>query len=162
MVWINDHSYSHGAAQCSWGGVKDSGLGRSHSKFGLYECVNIKHVAWEPGLVRDFWWQPYDEDLGTALRSSARILYGRGGDPGQGAARGTRPADPGRDEDAAKKPLSAAASAQRRSPSTSTYGRGWLIPPPSTRKRSKYSTQSACIASRRSGSSESASALVGP
>ena len=78
MVWINDHSYSHGAAQCSWGGVKDSGLGRSHSKFGFYECVNIKHVAWEPGLVRDFWWQPYDENLGTALRSSARILYGRG------------------------------------------------------------------------------------
>ena len=78
MVWINDHSYSHGAMQCSWGGVKDSGLGRSHSKFGLYECANIKHVAWEPGLTRDFWWQPYDDDLGTALRSSARLLYGRG------------------------------------------------------------------------------------
>ena len=39
MVWINDHSYTHGALQCSWGGVKDSGLGRSHSKFGFYECV---------------------------------------------------------------------------------------------------------------------------
>ena len=81
MVWINDHSYSHGACQCSWGGVKDSGLGRSHSKFGFYECVNVKHVAWEPGLTRDFWWQPYDETLGDALRSSARLLYGRNGDP---------------------------------------------------------------------------------
>jgi acyl-CoA reductase-like NAD-dependent aldehyde dehydrogenase len=79
MVWINDHSYSHGACQCSWGGVKESGLGRSHSKFGFYECVNIKLVAWEPGRVRDFWWQPYDETLGTALRSSARLLYGRNG-----------------------------------------------------------------------------------
>jgi acyl-CoA reductase-like NAD-dependent aldehyde dehydrogenase len=79
MVWINDHSYSHGAAQTSWGGVKESGLGRSHSKFGFYECVNIKHVAWEPGYTRDMWWQPYDRDLGTALRSSARILYGRNG-----------------------------------------------------------------------------------
>jgi succinate-semialdehyde dehydrogenase/glutarate-semialdehyde dehydrogenase len=79
MVWINDHSYSHGAAQCSWGGVKESGLGRSHSKFGFYECVNVKLVAWEPGLTRDFWWQPYDETLGTALRSSARLLYGRNG-----------------------------------------------------------------------------------
>jgi acyl-CoA reductase-like NAD-dependent aldehyde dehydrogenase len=78
MVWINDHSYSHGAMQCSWGGVKESGLGRSHSKFGLYECVNVKLVSWEPGLTRDFWWQPYDGDLGTALRSSARLLYGRG------------------------------------------------------------------------------------
>ena len=79
MVWINDHSYSHGALQCSWGGVKESGLGRSHSKFGFYECVNVKLVAWEPGLTRDFWWQPYDRTLGTALRSSARLLYGRNG-----------------------------------------------------------------------------------
>jgi acyl-CoA reductase-like NAD-dependent aldehyde dehydrogenase len=78
MVWINDHSYSHGAMQCSWGGVKESGLGRSHSKFGLYECVNVKLVSWEPGLTRDLWWQPYDRDLGTALRSSVRLLYGRG------------------------------------------------------------------------------------
>ena len=66
MVWINDHSYTHAACQCSWGGVKDSGLGRSHSKFGFYECVDVKLVAWEPGLTRDFWWQPYDRTLGEA------------------------------------------------------------------------------------------------
>ena len=35
MVWINDHMFSHGACQCAWGGVKESGLGRTHSKFGL-------------------------------------------------------------------------------------------------------------------------------
>ena len=79
MVWINDHSFSHGACQCAWGGVKDSGLGRSHSKFGFYECVNIKLVSWEPGWTRDFWWQPYDRDLGQAIRSSAQLLYGRNG-----------------------------------------------------------------------------------
>jgi succinate-semialdehyde dehydrogenase/glutarate-semialdehyde dehydrogenase len=78
MVWVNDHSFSHGACQCSWGGVKDSGLGRSHSKFGFYECVNIKMNAWEPGLTRDFWWHPYDQTLGDAVRASARILYGKG------------------------------------------------------------------------------------
>jgi succinate-semialdehyde dehydrogenase/glutarate-semialdehyde dehydrogenase len=79
MVWINDHSYSHGACQCSWGGVKESGVGRTHSKFGFYECVNIKLVAWEPGLTRDFWWQPYDRTLGDAVRASARLVYGRNG-----------------------------------------------------------------------------------
>ena len=79
MVWINDHSYSHGACQCSWGGVKDSGLGRSHSKFGFYECVEIKLVSWEPGVTRDFWWQPYDRTLGEAVRATARLLYGRDG-----------------------------------------------------------------------------------
>ena len=79
MVWINDHSYSHGACQCSWGGVKESGLGRSHSKFGFYECANVKLVSWEPSRMRDAWWHPYDEVLGKAIRSSARILYGKDG-----------------------------------------------------------------------------------
>jgi succinate-semialdehyde dehydrogenase/glutarate-semialdehyde dehydrogenase len=77
MVWINDHMFSHGACQCSWGGVKESGLGRTHSKFGLYECVNIKLRVWEPSTVRNAWWHPYDETLGQALRQTATILYGR-------------------------------------------------------------------------------------
>ena len=77
MVWINDHMFSHGACQCSWGGVKASGLGRTHSKFGLYECVNIKLRVWEPSAVRNPWWHPYDETLGLALKQAAAILYGR-------------------------------------------------------------------------------------
>jgi succinate-semialdehyde dehydrogenase/glutarate-semialdehyde dehydrogenase len=77
MVWINDHMFSHGACQCSWGGVKESGLGRTHSKFGLYECVNVKLRVWEPSRIRDPWWHPYDETLGRALSHTASILYGR-------------------------------------------------------------------------------------
>ncbi|MGI8903932.1 MAG: aldehyde dehydrogenase family protein [Solirubrobacteraceae bacterium] len=77
MVWINDHMFSHGACQCPWGGVKDSGVGRTHSKLGLHECVNIKLRVWEPSRIRDPWWHPYDETLGKALRQTARILYGR-------------------------------------------------------------------------------------
>jgi succinate-semialdehyde dehydrogenase/glutarate-semialdehyde dehydrogenase len=77
MVWINDHMFSHGACQCSWGGVKESGLGRTHSKFGLYECVNVKLRVWESSTIRDPWWHPYDETLGNALRQAAVILYGR-------------------------------------------------------------------------------------
>jgi succinate-semialdehyde dehydrogenase/glutarate-semialdehyde dehydrogenase len=80
MVWINDHMFSHGACSCSWGGVKESGLGRSHSKFGLWECVNIKLVTWEPSRTRDFWWHPYDDSLGKAMSASARLLYGRDAD----------------------------------------------------------------------------------
>jgi acyl-CoA reductase-like NAD-dependent aldehyde dehydrogenase len=77
MVWINDHMFSHGACQCAWGGVKDSGLGRTHSRFGLYECVNVKLRVWEPSTVRDPWWHPYDETLGRALKQTASVLYGR-------------------------------------------------------------------------------------
>jgi len=80
MVWINDHAYTHAAIQTAWGGVKDSGLGRSHSKFGFYECVEIKTVAWSSSpRSRDFWWYPYDETLGEAVRASAGLLYGGAG-----------------------------------------------------------------------------------
>jgi Aldehyde dehydrogenase family len=91
MVWVNDHSFTHGACQCSWGGVKDSGLGRSHSKFGFYECVNVKLMTWEPGLTRDFWWHPYDRTLGDAVRASAKLVYGRKGDRWTGLREGLRP-----------------------------------------------------------------------
>src|SRR2546421_2904392 len=83
MVWINDHMYSHGACQCAWGGVKESGLGRAHSKFGFYECVDVKLVVWESGRLRDFWWHPYDETLGRATKTAARLLYGREADRGK-------------------------------------------------------------------------------
>jgi len=91
MVWVNDHMFSHGACSCSWGGVKDSGLGRSHSKFGLYECVNVKLVTWEPSRTRDFWWHPYDESLGTAMNASAKLLYGRDADKPGALRRGLLP-----------------------------------------------------------------------
>ena len=91
MVWVNDHSFSHGACVCAWGGVKDSGLGRSHSKFGFYECVNIKQLAWEPGWTRDMWWQPYDRELGDAIRYSAQLLYSRNGNRLRALREGFRP-----------------------------------------------------------------------
>jgi acyl-CoA reductase-like NAD-dependent aldehyde dehydrogenase len=77
MVWLNDHMFTHGACQCPWGGVKHSGIGRTHSKFGLYECVNVKLRTWDASRMRDPWWHPYDETLGNALKQAATILYGR-------------------------------------------------------------------------------------
>jgi acyl-CoA reductase-like NAD-dependent aldehyde dehydrogenase len=91
MVWINDHMFSHGACSCSWGGVKESGLGRTHSKFGLWECTNIKLMTWEPSRTRDFWWQPYDASLGTAMREAAKLLYGRDADKPAALRRGLFP-----------------------------------------------------------------------
>jgi succinate-semialdehyde dehydrogenase/glutarate-semialdehyde dehydrogenase len=91
MVWINDHMYSHGAIQTSWGGAKNSGVGRSHSKFGFYECVNIKHVAWDSGRMRNFWWFPYDESLPAAVHAAAQLLYGRDEDKRGALKRGAGP-----------------------------------------------------------------------
>ncbi|MBA2506767.1 MAG: aldehyde dehydrogenase family protein, partial [Thermoleophilaceae bacterium] len=91
MVWINDHMYTHGACQCSWGGVKNSGLGRSHSKFGFYECVNIRLLTWEPSIARNFWWHPYDANLGKGLDAAASLLYGRDKDKLGALRRGVLP-----------------------------------------------------------------------
>jgi hypothetical protein len=91
MVWINDHMFSHGACQCAWGGVKESGLGRTHSKFGLYECVNVKLRTWEGSTLRDPWWHPYDETLGKAFRATAGVLYGRAGARGRALRDGALP-----------------------------------------------------------------------
>jgi succinate-semialdehyde dehydrogenase/glutarate-semialdehyde dehydrogenase len=91
MVWINDHMYSHGAMQTPWGGVKESGLGRAHSRYGFHECVNLKHIAYEPGLTKDFWWFPYDESLRTAMHNSAKLLYGRDADKAEALRRGALP-----------------------------------------------------------------------
>jgi acyl-CoA reductase-like NAD-dependent aldehyde dehydrogenase len=91
MVWINDHMYSHGVCSCSWGGVKSSGLGRSHSKFGFYECVDVKLLSWEPSRARDFWWYPYDENLGKALHAATQLLYGRDADKPDALRRGALP-----------------------------------------------------------------------
>jgi succinate-semialdehyde dehydrogenase/glutarate-semialdehyde dehydrogenase len=91
MVWINDHMYTHGAMQCAWGGVKNSGLGRAHSKFGLYECVDVKQIAWEPSLTRNFWWHPYDESLGKGIHAAAQLLYGRDDDKLGALKRGALP-----------------------------------------------------------------------
>ncbi|MDQ4130186.1 MAG: aldehyde dehydrogenase family protein [Actinomycetota bacterium] len=91
MVWINDHSYSHGTHQAPWGGVKDSGLGRAHSRFGLHEHVEVKLVAWDPSRVPNFWWHPYDSSLGRGAQAAARLIYGRDGDRRRALAEGAVP-----------------------------------------------------------------------
>jgi succinate-semialdehyde dehydrogenase/glutarate-semialdehyde dehydrogenase len=91
MVWINDHMYSHGAMQTPWGGEKDSGIGRVHSRHGFHECVRIKHIAWEPGFTKQFWWYPYGDSLGSAMHNAARLLYGRDADKLDALKRGAGP-----------------------------------------------------------------------
>jgi succinate-semialdehyde dehydrogenase/glutarate-semialdehyde dehydrogenase len=77
-VWTNDHMYSAGMCQCSWGGVKDSGLGRSHSKFGFYEAVEPKVVAATQSREASMWVYPYGTTVGPAIRSTIDMLYGKG------------------------------------------------------------------------------------
>ena len=78
MVWVNDFGYSFATGQASWGGVKSSGFGRTSSKHGLYECVQVKYLDSERGRLRPAWWFPYDEETERALRAALDVLYGEG------------------------------------------------------------------------------------
>ena len=61
-VMINEVLYSAGLPETPWGGMKDSGFGRKHSKVGLYEFTFPKHIN-RPRFgfltFKSWWWFPY-------------------------------------------------------------------------------------------------------
>ncbi len=72
-VMVNEVVYTHALAQTPWGGVKQSGYGRTHGRLGLLELVNAQHIHVNavPG-VPDVWWFPYTRKAGALFRSFAR------------------------------------------------------------------------------------------
>ncbi|HEX7615315.1 MAG TPA: aldehyde dehydrogenase family protein [Thermoanaerobaculia bacterium] len=75
-VTINDHLFSFGEPTATWGGVKKSGVGRSHAAFGLHELVNIKHVSVDMGNAAAMpWWYPYDSAFHTFTKRAFGTLY---------------------------------------------------------------------------------------
>ena len=75
-VTINDHLFSFGEPTATWGGVKKSGIGRSHSVHGLMELVNVKHVSLDFGSSSSMpWWYPYDAAFHRFTRRAFGTLY---------------------------------------------------------------------------------------
>jgi acyl-CoA reductase-like NAD-dependent aldehyde dehydrogenase len=75
-VTINDHLFSFGEPAATWGGLRKSGLGRSHAVYGLHELVNIKHVSLDldPAPAAP-WWYPYDGSFQRFMGSAFGALY---------------------------------------------------------------------------------------
>lgn len=72
-VMINEVVYTHAIAQTPWGGVKQSGYGRTHGRLGFLELVTPQHihvnrVPWVP----DVWWFRYTERAANLFREFAR------------------------------------------------------------------------------------------
>jgi Aldehyde dehydrogenase family len=88
-VMINDVVSCFGISEAPHGGVKASGIGRTHGRFGLDEMVRLKYVDSDrlPG-VKKVWWYGYGEgftrqiesflDLQFALRLSRKLRGGLG------------------------------------------------------------------------------------
>jgi succinate-semialdehyde dehydrogenase/glutarate-semialdehyde dehydrogenase len=72
-VMVNEVLYTHGVAQTPWGGVKQSGLGRTHGRLGLLELVTPQHVHVNRlGWIRDLWWFGYTPHAASLFRGFAR------------------------------------------------------------------------------------------
>ncbi len=76
MVWTNDLAYSYGAGPAPWGGVKESGYGRTHSRHGLYELSGIKLVDADSGRVPVPWWYPYGPQVLDGFRGVLEVAHG--------------------------------------------------------------------------------------
>jgi succinate-semialdehyde dehydrogenase/glutarate-semialdehyde dehydrogenase len=72
-VMVNEVLYTHGIAQTPWGGVKQSGLGRTHGRLGLLEMVAPHHVHVNRlARLQDVWWFTYTPGAASLFRSLAR------------------------------------------------------------------------------------------
>ncbi|HEX6183656.1 MAG TPA: aldehyde dehydrogenase family protein [Pyrinomonadaceae bacterium] len=72
-VMVNEVLYTHGIAQTPWGGVKQSGLGRTHGRLGLLEMVAPHHIHVNRlASMQDVWWFSYTPGAASLFRSLAR------------------------------------------------------------------------------------------
>lgn len=77
-VTVNDHMYSFVEPRAIWGGIKQTGMGRSHGPFGLHELVNIKYVGMDFFRKKaQTWWFPYDRSLAGIMEKVIALFHAR-------------------------------------------------------------------------------------
>lgn len=75
-VMINDAVSCFGISEAPHGGVKASGIGRTHGRFGLEEMVRVKYVDSDllPGIKKP-WWYGYGSGLATAVEGFLEFQF---------------------------------------------------------------------------------------
>ncbi|HME52275.1 MAG TPA: aldehyde dehydrogenase family protein [Candidatus Lokiarchaeia archaeon] len=66
---VNEVVYTFALSQTPWGGVKSSGIGRTHGKFGFMEVVDPFHLNVDTYAEPDAWWMPYDKDFASMMEN---------------------------------------------------------------------------------------------
>ncbi|MGH9557317.1 MAG: aldehyde dehydrogenase family protein [Terriglobales bacterium] len=77
-VMINDTVSAYGIAEAPHGGVKSSGVGRTHGRLGLEEMVRSKYVDADlfPN-ARKVWWYGYGEEFQHQMNGFVDFLFAR-------------------------------------------------------------------------------------
>jgi acyl-CoA reductase-like NAD-dependent aldehyde dehydrogenase len=78
-VMINDVISCFGISEAPHGGVKASGIGRTHGRFGLEEMVRIKYVDVDrmPGMKK-VWWYGYGDRFRHQMEGFLDLQFARG------------------------------------------------------------------------------------
>jgi acyl-CoA reductase-like NAD-dependent aldehyde dehydrogenase len=77
-VMVNDAVACFGISEAPHGGVKASGIGRTHGRFGLEEMVRIKHVDSDhlPGM-KQVWWYGYGAGFTRQMEGFLDLMFAR-------------------------------------------------------------------------------------
>jgi succinate-semialdehyde dehydrogenase/glutarate-semialdehyde dehydrogenase len=77
-VTVNDHMFSFSEPRAIWGGIKKTGVGRSHGPYGLLEISNIKFVSLDFHKRNDqVWWYPYGRVKRAIMEKVIVLLHHR-------------------------------------------------------------------------------------
>ena len=76
---VNDVVSCFGISEAPHGGVKASGIGRSHGRFGLEEMVRIKYLDSDrlPGMEK-IWWYGYGNAFARQMEGLLDWQFARG------------------------------------------------------------------------------------
>jgi delta 1-pyrroline-5-carboxylate dehydrogenase len=78
-VMVNDAISCFGISEAPHGGVKASGIGRSHGHFGLEEMVRLKYLDSDrfPGMEK-IWWYRYGNKFTRQMEGLLDFQFARG------------------------------------------------------------------------------------
>jgi acyl-CoA reductase-like NAD-dependent aldehyde dehydrogenase len=79
-VTINDHLVTHGMPEITWGGPRQSGLGRTHGETGLLSMSREQNLVDERLYFakRAPWWFPYSQRASMGMSGVLTAFHGRG------------------------------------------------------------------------------------
>jgi succinate-semialdehyde dehydrogenase/glutarate-semialdehyde dehydrogenase len=73
---VNDCLLTFGAPETPWGGVKQSGVGVTHSDRGLQELCQTRHVNYDRlSLKKELWWYPYSDKVYKQTLKMMRWIF---------------------------------------------------------------------------------------
>jgi succinate-semialdehyde dehydrogenase/glutarate-semialdehyde dehydrogenase len=77
-VMVNDVISCFGISEAPHGGVKASGMGRTHGRFGLEEMVRLKYLDTDllPG-IKKVWWYGYGEAFRRQMEAFLDLEFAR-------------------------------------------------------------------------------------